>query len=1691
MTGTTISTSVSSDLTLTAAGQSPVLVTTSGVIAVPGIAAIYDKLASVATITNLGHLVNQAPIGSGIKVQNAAVNIVNAGGIYGYGYGIYLSHGGTITNGASNAAGGAIESAIYGIRAYHTAATVTNFGAIGGTVAAVQLAAGSRLTNGSTSDQAAIIAGGRGVQIAVGTQVSTITNFGTISGTIGDGIQVSNAAIVVNGPSGASILGQTNGVEIGVAGSGLGTVSNAGTIQGAANDGVHLAAGGSVTNASGGSIAGGSSGVEIDNLPGTVINAGTIAGTTLAGVALWSGGTVVNGSTAATAARISSGNYGLVVGGAAGTVLNFGTIAGDRGPGVMVGGNAWVENWGTIVAGHQGVLFNLGGRLDNGTPLATQARIVGLRRGVDFEGAAGTVTNFGTITTTELDRYHLYFGAIYMGSGGSVTNGNSAATGALIAGDQYGIHSVNSAAATITNFGTIDGLIAKPEGLGVVIGGAGIGVNGGAWVANGSLPGSKALIEGYNGVTIGGIGIVTNWGIIKGLGTVSAGVTLAIGGTVSNGGAAGPGGVITGAVYGVNVAGGAGIVTNSGTISGTGSHGVAIELLAGGTVIDSGVLIGAGGTAVAFGGTAASRLELGAGYRITGLVIGSTGTSASNTLELTAGTTTGKLSAFASKFIDFQTVTVDRGATWALSGLNTIASGVSFVVSGSLANSGTIAGEVTLAAGGRLSNAGRISTVGTAVYGIGGAATVTNTGTITGTGAAGVGIDLTKGGTVINATSGALVTGTTYAIEILGTIRSTVVNFGLISATALKSDASAVDIESSGTVINLHTIEAFGSQGYGAVIQGNGVIVNGGSAARGALIVGNFTAAGVYGGSGTIINFGTLLAPGALGAAAAITGGTVINGAPGVTSAVLSGYYSGVFGKSVDTVSNFGNILGTGAASEGVHLDYTGFVSNNGQIAGGGTGVLIRNSPTTTLAATVVNVGTIAGSTRELLGAGIQMDGNGRVFNGSLLAPRAQITGALGVAIAGAGTVQNRGTIQGFGTAGAGVAVGGGGLVSNGDTSAAAAVIVGTAFGVRITGKRGPVTNFGTIRGSGTAGAGIDLAVGGVVTNGASALTTALITGGRYGIVAGGTGASTVSNFGQVTAGGNPTLAVAVEIESAGTVLNQGIIKATGSGQAIGVSIAGAGRIDNAIGASIVGVSAGAVLQSVATVTNLGVIQATGTAGVVMLAGGTITNGSSLSHGAMISGGTYGVQVTDAPGTLANFATVLATGKTGFAVALGAGGLVTNGASTVAGALIKGGGFGVGLIAGGTVRNFGTIVGLGADGVTASIAGTVVNGSSAGSNWLITGASGVGVGPQSVVTNWGRIIGTTGYGVGLADGGSVTNGSALAPGRTIAGVIEGVFVAGLSGTLSNFGLISASATNGTAVRLFGQDVVINGAGATLSGPAFGLLSSGNLGVSVQNTGTIRGATGLSLTGLGTISNAGVIASSIGPTGTAIALGNAADRLIETPTGTIVGKAVGTAGDTLELAKGTIAGTIAGLGTTFQNFGSVVVDAGASWDLAGANTAAVFSNSGTVAIGAGASLDISGTLNPSATGLFQLETAASLEVASALGFTGTIQFVGTAAPSSDLMVAQASQFGTISGTHYAGPLLQGFVQGDAIDLLNVPTLGLSLVYGTTSHNLTVSTTAAAVATFHFDANSLGAGAFTLTADGHSGTFIKLA
>ena len=222
------------------------------------------------------------------------------------------------------------------------------------------------------------------------------------------------------------------------------------------------------------------------------------------------------------------------------------------------------------------------------------------------------------------------------------------------------------------------------------------------------------------------------------------------------------------------------------------------------------------------------------------------------------------------------------------------------------------------------------------------------------------------------------------------------------------------------------------------------------------------------------------------------------------------------------------------------------------------------------------------------------------------------------------------------------------------------------------------------------------------------------------------------------------------------------------------------------------------------------------------------------------------------------------------------------------------------------------------------------------------------------VVNSGSISATGHYPVFLSAGGSVTNAATAA---SISGGFDGVVVFNSAATVVNSGTSSVPAMTASIWIPAGRSSTPHGGVdrgwlSTLSWSSTALrrvvnsgsiAGAGNIGVylgaggAVTNaaTASIKGAAaGIELHSGGTVTNAGTIT---GTGGTAIKfVGSVADRLVVKPGAVFSGKVAGStnATNTLELASGGSAGTLTGLGTSFTNFGAVIVDSGAAWKVTG-------------------------------------------------------------------------------------------------------------------------------------------------------------
>jgi hypothetical protein len=206
-------------------------------------------------------------------------------------------------------------------------------------------------------------------------------------------------------------------------------------------------------------------------------------------------------------------------------------------------------------------------------------------------------------------------------------------------------------------------------------------------------------------------------------------------------------------------------------------------------------------------------------------------------------------------------------------------------------------------------------------------------------------------------------------------------------------------------------------------------------------------------------------------------------------------------------------------------------------------------------------------------------------------------------------------------------------------------------------------------------------------------------------------------------------------------------------------------------------------------------------------------------------------------------------------------------------------------------------------------------------------------------------------------------------------------------------------------------------------------------------------------------------------------------------GNVVGSTASGATNTLELGgSGSLtdtgtAGTVTANASSwsFSNFGTVAIDAIATWTLTGSDHMAYLTNNGTLTV---AGTLVASTVDPASTGLFQIGIGASFEAGSATGGNDRINFLG----SDKLIVDNVSLFGTnIGSTAYSGALLQNFIAGETIDLKGLSATSLALNYDPTSGLLQMAN-GSAKATLEFENASLGSGSFHAASDGGTGTFI---
>jgi collagen type I/II/III/V/XI/XXIV/XXVII alpha len=659
------------------------------------VSASYDP----TTITSAGRL------NDGLAVYYpAGWQVLNQGTIQGSSFGIYLSNGGGVTNQNGGSIGG-----VYGISGGAGGAlTVANAGSIAGTADAVKFAAGfaNRLVidpgavfNGSVDGGNTIGAAALStLELASGASTGTLTGFGT---------QFADFAQVAADAGAHWTLDATDTIESGVA------LTNAGTLGG----GIRLA-GGVLSNAATGTATGSDRAAVYGRIGGraTLVNAGTIANTGFGkAVDFYAGGSVTNQSGGTIVG--SGGIYAGVNGGTglALTVENAGSITATNAYGIVLyqGGSVTNQAGGTISATDEAI-YSAGGALTvvNDGRIASHASFAfGL-----YARAGGSVTNHAGATISGYYGVGAGGGALTVVNAGSIIARSTVTSsavrfaagytdllvidpGAVFAGSVNGNNLVGAAHVSTLELasGTFPGTM---TGIGTqFVNFARIAVDTGAqW----TLAGANAIAAG---ATLTNDGTLTDSGTLTNAGTIGGGVRLAPGGILSNAST----GTVTAsgpvAVYGMS--GGTATVVNAGSIAAPGLFGAGVTLNGGGSVTNqsSGRIDGSNGIeggqygaltvvnagritgttdAILFTSGHANRLVIDPGAVFTGTVDGGNTISATaaSTLELAAGT--GTLSGIGTQFVNFAQTTIDTGASWSLTGSNTLAAGTTITNTGTL-----------------------------------------------------------------------------------------------------------------------------------------------------------------------------------------------------------------------------------------------------------------------------------------------------------------------------------------------------------------------------------------------------------------------------------------------------------------------------------------------------------------------------------------------------------------------------------------------------------------------------------------------------------------------------------------------------------------------------------------------------------------------------------------------------------------------------------------------------------------------------------------------------------------------------------------------------------------------------------------------------------------------------------------------
>ena len=757
---------------------------------------------------------------------------------------------------------------------------------------------------------------GDGIETAKGASVAyTVVNEGKIK-SASFGIYLRAGGQVLNSSASSTIQAIYSAVAIN---GGSGAVNNVGTLRSTGGPTyltacVDLVDGGSVINGDAANTKAsimGPVGVLAQVGYGLVSNFGTVISADGqanfdSAIYLKAGGRVTNGSATSTSAFIE-GYQAINISGSSGFVTNFGTIrSGPSNPyqgGVSLKDGGAVENFGVIGFIDQnenlggGVSLYRGGVVINGSLSDTSALL---------EGGAGVYATIGRAT---VENFATIIGGTDLRGGGEIVNGALADTIASVTG----AISTETTVSTVFNFGSIE---AGFNNLGAIT------LQAGGFVFNGTAADTTSKIQSYGTRVLveGGAGTVVNFGAIyattrqKG----GAGVELTNGGRVVNGSGHDEGAVISGK-NGVIIYGATGTVRNYGTILGGGGFQTsALDVLAGGSVINGSLY-----------DTAATIQEYGFGE-------GSYAADLTDAACLNFGTIEGGSNAYALRLTGSQ---LRNGAAGDSTALIKGPRGVLLESNATITNFGTISGGTGHALIAKYANDEVIVEAGStfvgAVFGGGGTlALASGTGALTG---------LSDGAVHVSGSMPAA------AFSDFGTLRiGSAANFTVVGAVRVGAGDQLLDAGTlvlGGSVNNSGLIELLGGPSR-LELDANTTLTGGGI-----FVVGVTAADKVYGASSDIllVNNSFIQGGGQLGAGSLALSNRVDGIIEGDVAATL------IIATGTNTIANAGRIVARGVGS----VTIRSAIDNDGRLETVG-GAMVVYGPVSGTGSAVISGGTLS-----------------------------------------------------------------------------------------------------------------------------------------------------------------------------------------------------------------------------------------------------------------------------------------------------------------------------------------------------------------------------------------------------------------------------------------------------------------------------------------------------------------------------------------------------------------------------------------------------------------------------------------------------------------------------------------------------------------------------------------------------------